>query len=403
MPGKKKKEEEEKRLTEAEDDLLTDEEKAALKTEEEPKGEPEGEKEDEPKKEAKPKEEPKEEVKEDKPKEKEDEPGEKPPEKLPEKPVDLKEGQEVTFIVDGKEVKGTYLPSGRIYFDGDAQRWISSKDGQGVIPFGKLEEERQKVSELQAKLTALEAARAAAPKVEEPKTGELTEADLEKLESEFYDTDNPREFIQKIRASKPAGEVEEKPVALTPEQIQANAEKQLALDTGMKKILGSFPAFDKEHKDYKGDDIAYVWTILGTKVLTEKVEQLTKGIADAAQKEAITQAWIGNVENLLTSAQEAAERTMKVIGTGGAPIDENALREAIRKEEATRALDLVKQKLNLSEQDVRTLGDVRDGAGEAGASKFAELDSKSGEELEEAIEGMSDKERDDYLHAETKT
>jgi len=381
--GKKKKDQAPK-LTEAENALLTDEEKKVL-------AEPEGpDEEGKPEAEGKPEETPPEEGGE--PEEKKE--GEDEGEGVPEKP----ETEKVSFIIDGKIVEGTVPKGGgRIIIDGDKSQWVVSKDGAGVFPYSKVEERDTKINEqreiigrLEGKISELEKA---PPKPAEKPAQAI---DRSKLEAEFYDAEDPGAFIDKVLAlgasqrEGPAPEAEEKPT--TPDEIRAQVQNEMALNQGMAKITQDFPQFNAEDKEkYLGDDLAFVWSIIGLNVMDEKTHGMTK-----EQKEA----WMGDTEHLLGSAREAANRTLAILGAGKPAIDEEALRKEIRAEESKRILGEVEKHLNLSEQDVVTLGGLRDGSGETGASRVAELDSKSPEELEEAMKGMSPEERDRYMESE---
>lgn len=366
MPRKKK----EKEFTEAEEALLTDEEKKAINEEVPPEEVPPEEK---PPEEKPPEEKPPEEPPEEKP------PEEKPPEeKPPEEPI---EGEKVTIVVDGEKIEGAI-----------------AKGGQYIIPYSEVQKRDERYGRvktenetLKAQIEALKAAKPPEPKPEE----KPPELDLDALEAKLYETEDVKGFlkgiIEEVQKSPPAEKPQEEPVikAETPQEIASRVEKSLEIKQGVKDIIKVYPVLDSDHKDHDPNK-EFIFTQLGFKLLGEKVKDMT-------EEEQV--AWTGNVENLLAVTKEAAEQTVGLFSGNTGDFDPEKEREKIRTEEQEKSLEWVKTKLNLKEEDVKTLGDVTSQTSDA--TQKAELDGMGTEDLEEAMKNMSPEERRKYVDEQT--
>lgn len=386
-----KKAKEKRTFTEAEEAIMTEDEREILEAEEEPTeegkdNEPEGSEKDTEGKD-KPKEPP------------EKKPGEGKEGKKPEgegekeggEPKEPVEGEKVTIVVDGEEIEGAV-----------------AKSGNYIIPYSEVKKRDEKYGRvktenesLRAEIAALKARQEKPPEPEKKEEKPPEEPDFEALEAKLYDqVDDVKSFLKNIylegqKAVKPP---EEKPPeekaevpAETPEQIAKRVENTMALKQGVKAIVKEYPKLDEENENHD-ENAEYLFTQLGLKILGEKLK-------DMSEEEQV--AWTGNVENLLATTKEAATKTMEILGGGTGDFDPEKEREKIRAEEQGKTLEWVKGKLNLREEDVKTLGDVRDSSGDTGIGKFSQIDSLEGEEYEEAVASLSPEEIKEYENYQT--
>lgn len=311
----------------------------------------------------------------------------------------LKDAKPVALEVDGEKVEGWLAKSGKYIISfkdvekrDDARRTLREEN---ETLKGMLEITKQQMTSLQTQINELKAGTG------DTGTGDtqVTKPDFKGLAEKAYQS--PEDMAEAFEAIFTAGQKVGAAAAgnqgaqedtgqetgqmggaaqtiLTPQQIEANAKAKVALELGVEKIVEEFPKLNEP-------DMEFICFQKAMSTIQEKLNPLSE--------EART-AFLQNPESVLGVIREAASWTMGRAGGGTqtAPEQDAEREAAIRRE----VLQEIGGKLKLSEDEIRTLGDVTGGKGGAEGTK-KELEDLDGPELEEAAFKMTDEQKDDFL------
>lgn len=311
----------------------------------------------------------------------------------------LKDAKPVVVEIDGEKVEGWLAKSGKYIIPfKDVEKRDEARRGlreENETLKGMLEVTKQQMTSLQGQINELKAGTGAAGTAD---TSQVGKPDFKALAVKAYES--PEDMAEALEAIFTAGQkvgaaatgdvsaqgsTGQEPgqggtvqTILTPQQIEANAKAKVALEMGVEQIVGDFPKLTEP-------DTEFICFQKAMSIIQEKLGPMSE--------EART-AFLQNPENVLGIIRDSATWTMERVG-GGAQVtpEQDAEREAaIRK----KVLEEIGGKLKLSEEEIRTLGDVTGGKGGAeGTNK--ELEDLSGPELEDAVANMTDEQKDAFL------